>query len=193
MNLNITPRKTPAQNIQNIVGKYAEISRFTPLVDVYVVTPVVVSATKAIIEGRIRRYGNAQPSLFHHSARGLSMSANRKNGTAIIVPSRNPLVLKFGVGIQGSRIGNMIRLVTTNASRASAGNIPLIKYSRTIKMAVGNIKWVISTGINIKRSSRLKVTRRISGVAFLFRRYSGISFARTGPYSILNPVRFVTS
>ena len=127
MNLNTTPNIAPLQNIQNIGGKYAKISRFTPLVDVYVVTPVVVSPIKATSDGRIMRYGNAQPILFHHSASGFSKNTKRKNGTAIILPSKNPLVLKLGVGIQGRKMGNMIRLVTTMASRASAGNIPLIR------------------------------------------------------------------
>ena len=95
------------------------------------VTPVVVSPIKATSDGMMSIYGNAQPSLIHHATRGLPKNTIRKKGIAIMLPRRNPLVLKFGVGIQGSRIGKMIRLATITARTARAAIGPLEKYNRT--------------------------------------------------------------
>ncbi len=109
MNSMTNPNNIPDPKRQAIIGMYLNISRRTPLRDVNVVAPVKNKARKATAGTQISMFITTSPICRQRTMFGFCENTfSRAKGKVTAPPNTNPLVLKSGVGIQGSKIGNKI-------------------------------------------------------------------------------------
>ena len=115
--------------------------------------------------GKTKKYPSAHPAFCQRAALGVPKNSNIAKHKAMVPPSIKPFVLKFGVGIQGSIIGNKIAAASIAKLMAKAGIIPPSKNVTITITSIGKKRETNSTGTKINLSLKGKYTRLISEVA----------------------------